>query len=162
VAVTAVGVGQNPDSLAQMGRASVGSAQHSPSSIKPQRGQVSENSSKPPNSEHWAVLHKDESRSYFANDAGHFSPESAALSVKASALTGAGQILAREASRHHFNSAAPRGSVEGANIIPNGERWKVSFILPPAKSANSFMPTFVPSFNNTHNTLFNRTPDGAG
>jgi hypothetical protein len=129
VAVTTVGVGQNPDALSEVGRASVGSSQNSPSSIKPHLGQVPENSAKPPNSEHWAVFHEREARSYFADDAGHFSPEAGSLSVESCALAGRADVLAWEAPRNHVNNSAPRRSVEGTYIIPNGERWNVPFIL---------------------------------
>jgi hypothetical protein len=130
VAVTAVGVGHNPNSLSEMGGACVGCSQNSPSSIKPHLGQVSENSAKPPNSEHWAVFHERESRSYFADDAGHFAPEAGAFAVESFALAVCrADVLARESARNHVNNSAPRRSVEGTNIIPNGERWKVPFIL---------------------------------
>jgi hypothetical protein len=112
-----------------MGRASVGSSQNSPSSIKPHLGQVSKNSAKPPNSEHWAVLHKRESRSYLADDSGHFTPESRSFAIKPCAFAGRANVLAREAARNHVNNSAPRLSVEGTNIIPNGERCQVPFIL---------------------------------
>ena len=51
-------------------------AQHSPARIIPQRGQVSENSSKPARSEDWGVFHEDEARSHLANDARHVRPHS--------------------------------------------------------------------------------------
>lgn len=70
------GVGQDPHSFSLMRRTGVACSQHSPSRIVPQRGQVAENASKSARSEHWGVLHEDEARSYFANDAGHLRPES--------------------------------------------------------------------------------------
>jgi hypothetical protein len=37
--------------------------------------------------------------------------------------------LAGKAARNHVNNSLPGVSVEGTNIVPNGERWQVSFIL---------------------------------
>jgi hypothetical protein len=72
---SATGVCQNPDSLSDVGRSGVVRAQHTPFRIEPQRGQVSENSSKPPRSEHWGVFHEDETGSNLANDPGKFAPK---------------------------------------------------------------------------------------
>ena len=48
------GVGShNPDPVSTVRCAGMSSSQHSPSRIKPHLGQVSENSMKPPRSEHW-------------------------------------------------------------------------------------------------------------
>ena len=47
------GVGQNPDPVPPVRSAGMVRAQHSPPRIIPHLGQVSENSSKPPKSEHW-------------------------------------------------------------------------------------------------------------
>ncbi len=133
IASMQLGVGSNPDSFPSMLGAKLGSSQHSPLRIKPQRGQVCKDSSKSSNSEHWAVLHKDELGSNFANDSGHFSPHAAALSVQAFAFPGCADILARKPARNHVNSAAPRSSVKGANVIPNWERRECAFILAGGK-----------------------------
>jgi len=122
-------VGNNPNPLAQMGRADIGSSQHSPSRIKPQRGQVSEDGAKSANNEHWRVFHEDESGSYFADDSRHFHPESAAFSSDAGPFAGCGYVLARKPARYHVNNASPRSSVKGANFIPNRERREQSVIL---------------------------------
>jgi hypothetical protein len=77
--VDAVGVPiqtDDPNSVPLMWRADLCCSQHSPLRIKPQRGQVSKNSSKPPRSEHWGVFHEHESGSNFTNDPRHFSPHS--------------------------------------------------------------------------------------
>jgi hypothetical protein len=69
-------------------------------------------------------------RSYLANDPRKLSPKPTLLAVNACAVAVCGaDVLAREAARNHVNRASPRASVEGTNIIPNGERWQVSFIL---------------------------------
>ena len=99
-------------------------SQHSPSRIIPHRGQVSENNSKPPNSEHWAVLHERVSGLYLANDPGHFGPQSAPLSGDSGALSGGADILAGESPAHDVNESSPGPSVEGADIIPDREPWQ--------------------------------------
>ena len=50
---SATGVCHNPDSLSDMWGAKVVCSQHAPLRIEPHRGQVSENSVKPPRSEYW-------------------------------------------------------------------------------------------------------------
>jgi hypothetical protein len=37
--------------------------------------------------------------------------------------------LAGKAARNHVNNSLPWVSVEGTNIVPNGEWWQMSFIL---------------------------------
>ena len=116
------GVGsKDPNSLASMWRPGVGSAQHTPLRIVPQRGQVSEYDSKPPRSEDWAVLHKDVARSYLANDAGHVSPHSRLGAVDSSAFASRGYVLTREPAAHDIDAPPPRLAVKRLNIIPNRE-----------------------------------------
>ena len=112
-----------------MGRTGVACPQHSPPRIVPQRGQVSEYTSKPPSSEHWAVLHEDVAWSYFANDAGHLSPHAGAGAVNACSLSGGADVLTREASRHHVNTASPRSSVKRSHVIPDRKRGQASVVL---------------------------------
>jgi hypothetical protein len=97
--------------------------------IKPQRGQVSENSSKSPRSESWAVFHEDVSGSNFANDAGHVVPHAAAFSIKPRSVPGNADVLAREPSRHDVNNSAPWLSVKRLHVIPNRERREGSIVL---------------------------------
>ena len=99
----------------------------------PHRGQVSENNSKPPRSEYWAVLHEDVARSYFANDPCHFFPHSAAFPFDAFSLSGAANVLTGKPARNHVNNSAPRVSVKGTNVIPNRERRENAFILSGCK-----------------------------
>ena len=135
--ISFVGVpSRNPDPFTAVSCANIGSGKHSPCRIKPQFGQVSENSTKPPKSESWAVLHKCESRSYLANDAGHFSPQSALVSVKTFAVGSAirANVLARESARHHVNSASPRSAVKGSHVIPDREGRKASVVLAGQKN----------------------------
>jgi hypothetical protein len=133
----AVGVGSNPDAFSIVGSSGVVRSKHSPSRIKPHLGQVSENSSESSRSEYWAVFHEDESRSYFANNPPHLTPQSASLAVEPPPFPCGADVLARKAARNHVNNSLPWRSVEGANITPNGEWWKVPFILPLHKSSRA-------------------------
>jgi hypothetical protein len=99
--------------------------------IIPHLGQISEYSSKPASSEHWGVFHDDVERSHLANDSGLLAPKPAAGAVDAFAgAVGRADVLAREASRNHVNTAPPRSSVKGANVVPDRERREKSVILP--------------------------------
>jgi hypothetical protein len=130
-----VGVGHNPDPLADVRCASVDCSEHTPSRMIPHRGQVSENSSETQGSEHWAVLHKDVSRSYLANDARHLPPESGAGAVDACAVSSGADVLAGKPSRNDINTAAPRSSVKGSHVIPDGKRRQASVVLSRHKNA---------------------------
>jgi hypothetical protein len=122
-------VGHDPDSFAAVGGAHVVSSENSPSRIKPQRGQVFENSVESPRSEHWRVFHERELGSYFTNDPGHFHPEPRALSVKPCALSGAADVLAWESTGHHAHGACPGPAVECAHVIPHWEARQQSVAL---------------------------------
>jgi hypothetical protein len=37
--------------------------------------------------------------------------------------------LARETSRHHIHGSAPRFSIEGSHVVPDGEWFKAAVIL---------------------------------
>ncbi|VXB23597.1 hypothetical protein BURKHO8Y_110237 [Burkholderia sp. 8Y] len=74
IASSATGVCQNPDPLSEMGSAGIGRRNDSPFRIEPHRGQVSENSSESPRSEHWAVFHFNSDGLYLANDPSHLGP----------------------------------------------------------------------------------------
>jgi hypothetical protein len=125
----ALGVRHNPNPLALVRCANVGCSQHAPSRIKPQRGQVSKNSSKSPRSEHWAVFHEDVARSYLANDPGHVAPHAAAFAVNACTSPCGADVLAGKAASHDVNNACPRSSVKGLHVIPNRERREGSIVL---------------------------------
>jgi hypothetical protein len=105
----AVGVGtpDKPEALADVRRSNVGSSQHSPPAVIPERGQITEHSSEPPSKDCWAVLHEDEAGSNLANDARHVAPEAGPVSVNAGAGPGDADVLAWESSRHHVNTASP-------------------------------------------------------
>jgi hypothetical protein len=104
-------------------------AQHTPLRIETQRGQVPENSTEPPNSEHWGVLHEDVTGSYLANDTSEFRPESGLLPVDAGAFAGAGDVLAGEAAGDDVDVAAPLVPVEGPDVVPDGELGQASVAL---------------------------------
>jgi hypothetical protein len=91
------GVGNKPESFAAVRRPNIGSSQHCPLAVIPERGQVTEHSSKSSSNEGWAVFQEDETRSNLAHDPRHVGPQSAALAVNASALAGNADVLAREA-----------------------------------------------------------------
>jgi hypothetical protein len=132
----ASGVGQYPDSFALVGSAGVVSSKHSPSRIKPHRGQVGKNSSESPSSEHWRVFHVCVSRLNFANDAGHFHPQSASLSLDSGAFPGSTDVLTRKAARYNVNKPSPWASVKGPNVIPDWEGRENSVILSLGKNAS--------------------------
>ena len=123
------GVGHKPEPIPLMRRPNVGSSQHCPPAVIPERGQVTEDSPKSSSKEGWAVLHEDVAGSNFANDPRHVSPQAAAGAVDASPPPGNADVLARKSSRHHINNASPRMSVKGANVIPNRERRELSIVL---------------------------------
>ena len=120
-----------------MWRSGVCRSQHSPPRIKPHRGQVSENSAKPPRSEHWGVFHEDESGSYLANHSRHLAPEPGAFAVDACALAGAADVLTGEPARDDVNASSPRSPVEGAHVVPDGEAGEVSVSLACEEDASA-------------------------
>ncbi len=129
-ASVAQGVGTHkPEPVPLVGGANVGSSQHCPPAVIPERGQITEHSSESPSNESWAVLHVAEAGSNLANDPRHVAPHAAALSVNACAFAGNADVLAREAPRNHVNKSAPRSSVKGAHVRPNRERSQGSTVL---------------------------------
>ncbi len=132
VDLLAVGVGkmsEDPDPFSEMRTVEIVRSQHTPFRIAPQRGHVSENDSEPSNSEIWGVFHEHESRSNFANDPSELSPEPGAGSADARSATGAADVLAREPSRHHINTASPCSTVKGSYVIPDRERGQQPIVL---------------------------------
>jgi hypothetical protein len=104
----ALGVGHNPNSVPKVPETCVGSRYAVPLCIKPERGQVSENTVKPPSKESCDVLHENEfdfsSFVKFANNSSVIGPEAASFSVKTSAFAGKADILAWEAAADDINS----------------------------------------------------------
>jgi len=112
-------------------------SQHSPFRIEPHRGQVSKHGSESSKSEHWGVFHEHETGSYLANNPCHFPPQAGALAVDACALACGADVLAWESARNNVNSASPRSSVKGSNVIPDRERRKNSIVLSLEQNPNS-------------------------
>ncbi|WKB50789.1 hypothetical protein N7L95_13285 [Eleftheria terrae] len=126
----AVGVGSDqPEAVAPVRRPDIGSSQHRPPAVIPERGQVTEDASESPSTERWAVLHEDVARSNLAHDARHLGPEAGALAVDAGAPAGDADILAGKAARYHVNTASPSASVKGAHVIPNRESREKAIVL---------------------------------
>ena len=131
------GVGSNkPEAVPLVRGANVGSSQHCPPAVIPERGQITEDSVESSSKERWAVLHEREAGSNLANDPRHVGPHSAALSFDAGALAGNADVLAREAARNHVNSPTPSSSVKGANVAPDRERREKAVILSGGKYAS--------------------------
>jgi hypothetical protein len=126
----ALGVGQDPEALPPMRGTNIVRSQLTPFRVVPQRGQVPENSTKPPNSEHWRVLHERESWSYLANDASELRPQAASLSVDACSFAGCADVLAGEPAADDVNVSSPWVAVEGLHVIPDREAWQVPVSLP--------------------------------
>jgi hypothetical protein len=112
-----------------VGRSNVGSSQHCPSAVIPERGQVTEDNSESPSNESWTVFHEHVSGSNFANDARHVGPETGTLSSDSCAFSGNTDVLARKSPRHHVNNASPRSSVKGSHVIPYREWRETSVVL---------------------------------
>jgi len=68
------GVGHNPDPISSVRRTNGGSWYAVPFRIKPERGQVSENTLKSPSKQSCDVLHDDVAGSYLANNSGVLRP----------------------------------------------------------------------------------------
>jgi hypothetical protein len=118
-----------------MRRPNVGSSQHRPPAVIPERGQITEHSVESSSKECWTVLHKREAGSNLANDPRHVGPHAGALAVDSGALAGDADVLARKTARYHVNNPSPRSSVKGANVIPNREGREKAVILSGDKNA---------------------------
>jgi hypothetical protein len=69
------------------------------------------------------------------NDARHFSPHTAALSINSCAFSCGTNVLAWKPSRYNVNNSSPRLSVKGLNVIPNRKRREKAVILSGAQYA---------------------------
>jgi len=127
--IPTVGVRHKPKPVALVRRSNIGSSQHCPFAVIPERGQVTEDNSESPSKQSWTVLHKRETGSNLANDARHVGPHPGSFAADARAFSGNADVLAREAARYDVNNASPRPAVKGANVIPYRERRKNSVIL---------------------------------
>lgn len=90
----ATGVAHNPDTVASVASANGGRWYAVPLRIVPERGQISENSAKPPTKQRCDVLHDDVAGSKFANKSGVLCPEAAARAINSSTPAGRADVLA--------------------------------------------------------------------
>jgi hypothetical protein len=111
-----------------MRSANVGRSKHAPFRIVPERGQVSENDVESSISESWRVFHEHESRSNFANDSRHLSPEARAFAADSCALSCCADVLTREAARDDVDEALPRDAVECPDVVPDWERLEAHVV----------------------------------
>ncbi len=125
-----------PEPVPLMRRPNIGSSQHCPPAVIPERGQVTEDSPKSSSKEGWTVLHEDVAGSNLANDARHVPPHPAALSVDSCTPPRHADVLAGKAARYDVNTAAPRSSVKGLNVIPDREGREKAVILSGGKNAS--------------------------
>ena len=104
-------------------------SQHTPSRIKPQRGQVSENGSESPNNESWTVFHEDESRSNFANDPSKLTPEPRSCPGDPCPFAGNADVLAWKAATDDIHTSSPGFPVEAAHVVPYREGLQGAVVL---------------------------------
>jgi hypothetical protein len=119
----------DPNSFTPMRSSGFVCAQHSPSSIVPHCGQIPEDGIKALPRKSWAIFHENVAWSYFANDACKLPPEAGSGSGESATCTGHTDVLTGKSARNDVNTITPRVSIEGTNIIPNRERWKMPVIL---------------------------------
>ena len=118
----ASGVGNNPQSGAKVRGADVGRSYAIPFRIVPEKGQVSENNSKPSTSERCDVLHDDDFGSKLANESGILPPQARSFTLDASARAGKADVLAGEPAADGANPNSVCGqsfSREGADVVIN-------------------------------------------
>ena len=84
----------DPDSLALVPGSHGGSRQHVPPSIKPDLGQVEQNSSQSEPNKVGGVFHEHEARSNLAKYSGKLPPQTGTLAVDSLLLSGRGNVLA--------------------------------------------------------------------
>lgn len=90
----------------------VGSSEAAPARVIPRFGQIGHDKSESGSKESWDVLHDDDSRSKYANDAGKLEPQSRTCAVSESSTEASvGDILARKPAGEHID---PRES--GVNL----------------------------------------------
>lgn len=121
-----VGVGHDPDSIPSVGSANGGSRNAVPLSIVPERGQVSENVSKPPSKQSCDVFHDDECGSYLANEPGVFAPQAGSFAGKSRAFSSVGQVLTGEAATNDIGPRSHLGqpvSGQGLNVVMDQHPW---------------------------------------
>jgi len=130
------GVGNNPEPIALVREANGASRNAVPLRIIPERGQVSENVSKPPPKQSCDVFHKHVSGSYLANEPGVFAPQAGSFSSEAGAFSGDADVLAGEAAAYDIGPRPGFGQpigVERANVVMDRNLWPMLRQHPPAE-----------------------------
>lgn len=131
--IEAVGVGKQVHPSPAVGRSDFGAAEHAPLRIEPQAGQISEDDIEASRDKEVRVFHEHDTRSYFANQARHVSPQAGPGASEAGARSGRADILAREAPRDDIHVATKRSSVKGSDVIPDREQGPHTVLLAPEK-----------------------------
>jgi len=108
----------------------IGSSEHAPFRIEPQRGQVAENDIEPARGKQWGIFHEDVARSNFANDPCHFRPEPGPCADDTGPPSSCADVLTGKAARNDVNTASPWLAVKCPHVIPDRERRQKSVILP--------------------------------
>jgi hypothetical protein len=109
-----LGVGNNPDAISTVGGTKDGSRYAFPDCIVPERGQVSENVSKPVTKQLCAVFHDDVSRSNFANQSRVFAPETRSSALDAFPLARRTDVLTWEPAADDINGKSISSKIVGA------------------------------------------------
>jgi len=91
-----------------------------PFRVIPARGQIAENSSKPPSKESCDVFHKEVARSNLANQPSHLEPEAATFSINSSPDAGEADVLTWESTADEIDAAGPRLSIQFCNVSAYG------------------------------------------
>jgi hypothetical protein len=120
----AVGVGNDPDTISPMVGTKGGSWYAVPVRIIPDRGQVSENGSKPSTKQSCDVLHDEVSRSKLASQSGDFAPKAAARSFKACTGSSIADVLAGEPSADDIDGnsiCAQSFAGKGSHVVVAGD-----------------------------------------
>ena len=123
------GVGKNPHPVAFVRCAGLIRSDNTPLRIEPQRGKVFQHDLQSSRSEKRGVFDETESRLDFAKDSGELGPQAGSGSSDPSTLPSRGNVLAREAAADNVDGPSPRLSIEGPNIVPDGEPGQESVSL---------------------------------
>lgn len=116
----AAGVGNHEDPVTSVRGANGCRRNAVPLRVIPARGQVSENSLKPPNKERCHVLNKHVPGSNLPNDPGVLSPQSRLFPVNSSAESCCADVLAREPSAEHVTGREVVGA-DGSHVVEAGD-----------------------------------------
>lgn len=115
-----VGVGNNPDPVAAMRGAQVGSRYAVPLRVIPDRGQVTQDDGESAASEDGDVLDNHEAGPKIANESGKMEPEAGPRACNTSVLAGLAEVLAGEAAADDIDGSVPSsklGCVQLRDIV---------------------------------------------